>query len=57
MPTYHLSRSSTLRSKILAEQLSMEMGRMGPGTLGLGIEVIVATFHSVGGDPISRDIS
>ena len=29
---------------------------MVPGSLDLGIEVIVATFHGVGGDPTSSDI-
>ena len=55
-PTYHLSRSSTIRSKILAGQLSREMGCMVPGSLDLGIGVVVATFHCVGGDPVSIDI-
>ena len=55
-PTCHLSRSRTIRSKILAAQLSREMGRMVPRSLGLGIWVIEATFHGVGGDPASSDI-
>ena len=29
---------------------------MVPGSLGLGIGVIVATFHGVGSDPTSRNI-